>query len=170
MSDLDWAKGPAELLLTPDFDRPRSWKERPIDVRAEAAVQVGPQRRGEVIARRVAEWREQRDAAEAVEAADSSRPCGSASAGRTGTRRGSPRTSESDRDGLRTPEIRRRRRADPYYPSSWYLWMGERGKAYVRAWNKYSWGLSERPKPWDEFKQEAAPDRRRLKFLRRKSR
>ncbi len=168
MKDLSWARGPDPSQRVPDFDRPRSWKERPIDVRAEAAAQVGPQRRGEVIARRVAEWREQRGAAEAAEAADSCRRRGSASAGKRKSGRGSSSTSESGSDSLRTPEVRRRRRADPYYPSSWYLWRGDRGKAYVRAWQSYSWGLSERPKPWNEFEQEEAPDRRRLKFLRRK--
>ncbi len=165
MKDLSWARGPDPSHRFPDFDRPRSWKERPIDVRAEAAAQVGPQRRGEVIARRVAEWR---GAAEASEAAESFRRRGSAPAGKRKPGRGSPSTSKSGSDKLRTPEVRRRRLADPYYPSSWYLWRGDRGKAYVKAWRDYSWGLSERPKPWAEFEQEDAPDRRRLKFLRRK--
>ncbi len=160
MSDLDWARGPAKELLAPGFDRPSSWKERPIDVRAEAAAQVGPQRRGEIIARRIGEWREQRDPAES---ADASR-CRPA----RGAQTGEPRATASG--GMREPEVRRRRKRDPYYPSSWYLWMGDRGKAYVRAWQSYSWGLGERPKPWAEFEQEDAADRRLLKFLRRKGR
>jgi hypothetical protein len=108
VTDLDWARGPDESRRAPGLDRPRSWKERPVDVRAEAAAQVGPQRRGEVIARRVAEWREQ----------------------------GEGDRAEPHR--LRTPEVRRRRRNDPGYPSRWYLWRGEKGKSYVRAWESYS--------------------------------
>ena len=86
MNSLDWTKGPGRELLPPDFDRPRCWKERPIDVRAE------------VTARRIEEWREQLAKAEA--------------SGRIVV----PLEGQSTRE----PEIRRRRRRDPYYPSSWY--------------------------------------------------
>ncbi len=157
MRDTNWARGPEASQRVPDFDRPRSWKERPIDVRAEAASQVGSQRRGEVIARRIAEWREQREAA-AADAAEASRccpPCGP-DAGEA--------AAEADR--LRTPEVRQRRRHDPGYPSRWYLWRGDKGKAYVKAWESYSWGLSPRPKPWEEFRADP-PKRRRLSFRRR---
>ncbi|MEX1220104.1 MAG: hypothetical protein WEB05_06925 [Solirubrobacterales bacterium] len=131
--------------LGPDFDQPRSWKEQPIDVRAEAAAQVGPQRRGEVIARRVTEWREQLDSTTAG-ASHCPVPCEPGAAG----------AAPTDRESLRTPEVRRRRRRDPYYPSSWYLWRGEKGKAYVRAWESYSWGMSKRPEPWAEFSRDKA--------------
>ena len=127
MSDVDWARGPADTHLFPDFRQPRSWKERPIDVRAEAAAQVGPQRRGQIEARRIEEWREQR-------------------------RKACPPGCGEELDFLREPEIRRRRRADPYYPSSWYRWMGEKGRAYIRAWNGYSWGLGPRPGPYERQK------------------
>jgi len=129
VSDFDWTRGPGQELLPPDFDRPRCWKERPIDVRAEAAAQVGPQRRAEVTARRIEEWRKQRVE---VEAEDS---------GRIFTRR------EPER--IREPAIRRRRRHDPFYPSSWFRWRGDKGRAYIEAWRSYSWGLAPRPKPWD---------------------
>ena len=160
MSDVGGTRGPDASHRVPDFGRPRSWKERPIDVRAEAAAQVGPQRRGEVIARRIEEWRTQSVAAEAAETPRCCLPCG-------------PRTVEPrapGRQAIREPEVRRRRKRDPYFPSSWYLWMGDRGKAYVRAWQSYSWGLGERPKPWAEFDEVETPTRRRLGFGRRKSR
>lgn len=160
MSEVSWARGPGDSHRVPDFDRSRSWKERPIDVRAEAAAQVGPQRRGEVIARRIEEWREQRVAAEAAEAPRCCLPCDA--------RTGEARATVSK--GVREPEVRRRRKRDPYFPSSRYLWRGDKGKAYVRAWQNYSWGLGERPKPWAEFDEAKTPTRRRLKIGRRKSR
>jgi len=132
MNSLDWTKGPGRELLPPDFDRPRCWKERPIDVRAEAAAQVGPQRRAEVTARRIEEWREQLAKAEA--------------SGRIVV----PLEGQSTRE----PEIRRRRRRDPYYPSSWYRWRGDKGRAYIKAWSSYSWGMAPRPEPWAEFSRE----------------
>ena len=98
MNDLDWVKVSGEDLLAPDFGRPRGRKERPIDVRAEAIGQVGPQRRSEIHARRTEEWREHRRS-------DSS---------------GAPRSRREESSQLRTPEVRRRRRADPNYPSSWF--------------------------------------------------
>jgi hypothetical protein len=157
VTDCEWARGPDASRLTPGFDRPRSWKERPIDVRAEAAAQVGPQRRGEVIARRIADIRDRREAAraEAASRCPALRDTEAIGAGSSGG------------EGLRTPEIRRRRRSDPYYPSSWFLWMGDKGKAYVRAWESYSWGMSERPEPWAEFSRSERTTRRRLPFGKR---
>jgi hypothetical protein len=140
MSDLDWARGRANELLAPDFDRPRCWKERPIDVRAEALAQVGPKRRAEIRARRIEDSRDQKAEAEA------------------NCRLAPPHEAEP----IREPEIRRRRRRDPYYPSSWYRWRGDKGRAYISAWTNYSWGLSPRPKPWREFS-EAPPRKHRLR-------
>ena len=48
--------------------------------------------------------------------------------------------------------------------------MVDKGKAYAWAWQKYSWGPGERPKPWKEFDEVETPTRRRLNFRRRKSR
>ena len=48
--------------------------------------------------------------------------------------------------------------------------MGDKGKACVRAWQDYSRGPGERPKPREEFDEVETLARRRLKFLRRKIR
>ena len=129
MNDLDWVRSLDDSHRFPEFGRPRSWKERPIDVRAEAAAQVGPQRRGQVEARRTEEWRRRRAAPERADPEDSGRRL--------------------------IPAIRRRRRADPYYPSGMIRYAGATGIAYARAWERYSWGLGSRPKSWRDFQKSA---------------
>ena len=128
MNDLDWVRSLDDSHRFPEFGRPRSWKERPIDVRAEAAAQVGPERRSQIESRRIGEWREQRDAEKSA-------------------------ATEDDSGQLPVPEIRRRRRADPGYPSGMIRYAGKKGLAYAAAWERYSWGLTARPKPWREFRQ-----------------
>ena len=52
MSDTDWVKRRGGEFRAPSFSSGGSWKERPIDVRAEAARQVGRERQGQILARR----------------------------------------------------------------------------------------------------------------------
>lgn len=126
MDDLSWIR-PGHSSHQFNLNEPKSWKDRPIDLRAEAIAQVRPQRRSQLNARRGEEKR-------------------------TSTRAGSGSRSWSDR--AQEPEIRRVRKADASYPSRWYLWKGDAGRAYVRAWESYSWGLRTRPEPWCRFKSE----------------
>ncbi len=130
VNDLDWVRSLDDSRRFSEFGRPRSWKERPIDVRAEAADQVGPERRSQIESRRIEESREQRDAAKSA-------------------------ATEDDSGQLPVPEIRRRRRADPYYPSGMIRYAGATGIAYARAWERYSWGLGSRPKSWRDFQKPA---------------
>lgn len=119
MNDFDWARPKAASGHGPDLESPGSWKDRPIDVRAEAALQVCPQRRSQVEARRA---------------------------------QASVRGQALGDNQMIEPEVRRIRKADPYFPNSRYRWMGEPGRAFISAWVAYSWGLSPRPEPWDRFK------------------
>lgn len=127
MSDTDWVKRRGGPYRTPSFSGSESWKERPIDVRAEAARQVGTERRGQIQARRTEAWR-------------------SAPSPRT-----APRPVVLENDGTPEPPIRGRRKKDPGYPSSWYRWRGEKGRAYIEAWNNWSYGLGPQPGSYREF-------------------
>lgn len=115
MTDYTWARNAEASLRVPNFypDRPRAWKERPIDVRAEAATQVGPeQSNSQIESRRIEVWREHRAYVGAPDAEDRPRR-------------------------LPVPEIRRRRRAEPGYPSGMIRYAGATGMAYARAWEQY---------------------------------
>ncbi len=127
MSETDWVKDRGGPSRVPSFWPSKSWKERPIDVRAEAARQVGTERRGQLWGRRVDSWREDRGA----------KP------------KAKPVVFEAD--GSPEPPIRRRRKNDPGYPSRWYLWRGDDGRAYVRAWQSWSYGLGSRPDSFEDF-------------------
>jgi hypothetical protein len=127
VSETDWIKDRGGPSRVPSFRASGSWKERPIDVRAEAARQVGTERRGQLWARRVESWRDDQGTKPAPE----------------------PVVIEAD--GSPEPPIRRRRKNDPGYPSRWYLWRGEDGKAYVRAWQSWSYGLGARPGSFENF-------------------
>jgi hypothetical protein len=149
MSGTDWVRKRGGPSRVPSFRSGGSWKERPIDVRAEAARQVNSERRGQLWARRVESWREAQRATPA------------------------PEPVVFENDGTPEPPIRRRRKKDPGYPSRWYLWRGENGKAYVAAWNTWSYGLGPRPGSFDDFV--AARERReksegRFRLGRRSSR
>ena len=127
MSETDWVKKRGGDFRTPSFSAGGSWKDRPIDVRTEAARQVGRERQGQIRARRTESWRSTRTATVA------------------------PRPVVLENDGTPEPPIRRQRKKDPGYPSSWYRWRGERGRAYIEAWRRWSYGLGERPGPFREF-------------------
>ena len=51
MSETDWVKKRGGDFRTPSLSAGGSWKERPVDVRAEAARQVGRERQGQIRAR-----------------------------------------------------------------------------------------------------------------------
>jgi hypothetical protein len=127
VSETDWIKDRGGPSRVPSFRSSGSWKERPIDVRAEAAGQVGTERRGQLWGRRVDAWRESRGAKPKLK----------------------PVVFEAD--GSPEPPIRRRRKNDPGYPSRWYLWRGDDGRAYVRAWQSWSYGLGSRPDSFEDF-------------------
>lgn len=127
MSETGWIRSKGGPTRAPGFREGTSWKERPIDVRAEAARQVGSERRGQLWARRV----------DAYRGAKRNKPA--------------PRPPVFEADGSPEPPIRRQRKNDPGFPSSWYRWRGERGRAYIEAWVRWTYGLGSRPPGWREF-------------------
>ena len=139
MSETDWVRDRGGPSRVPSFQSGASWKERPLDVRAEAARQVGSERRGHLWARRVDAWRE----------SERTKPA--------------PEPVVYEADGTPEPLIRRRRKNDPGYPSRWYLWRGDDGRAYVRAWQSWSYGLGSRPGSFEDF----VAERKRLQKKRR---
>lgn len=130
MSEADWVQKRGDGFPAPASTAESSWKERPEDVRAEAARQVGRERQGQILARRSENWRSARAAERA------------------------PTPVVLENDGTPEPPIRRLRKKDPGYPSSWYRWRGERGRAYIEAWRRWSYGLGERPGSFQDFRRD----------------
>ncbi len=145
MSETDWVKDRGGPSRVPSFRPSKSWKERPIDVRAEAARQVGTERRGQLWGRRVDSWREDRGA------------------------KPKPKPVVFEADGSPEPPIRRRRKNDPGFPSRWYLWRGDDGRAYVRAWQSWSYGLGSRPGSFEDFVATRRKQKEKRRWLKRGS-
>ena len=125
-----------KALRVPSFSQPSGWKERPIDVRSEAMAQVGPQRRNQIVGRRIAEWRyrkqkdPERDRESETEVADRK-----------------PRARP-----LR-PRFRIRQAADyPNFPKTGRFRWHFRGKEYLRLWEDFLSGKSDwEPPAFREF-------------------
>ncbi len=143
MSDTDWVKDRGGPSRVPSFRSSGSWKERPIDVRAEAARQVGTERRGQLWGRRVDSGREDRGA------------------------NPKPKPAVFEADGSPEPPIRSRRKNDPGFPSRWYLWRGDDGRAYVRAWQSWSYGLGSRPGSFEDFVAGRRKQKEKRRWLKR---